>query len=136
MNRRGQTASLLAAGLLAAAMLVLTGCDRKGGQQAGQKAGQAEPRTIDVPQTVTAETPGTTPMAQRVAILGFLNKRNGLSRELTLKPGQAVRIGDAIVRLRACETTAPWEVQKLTGDNGQWAPRRRDSRLPLGDHPQ
>ena len=25
------------------------------------------------------------------------------------------RSGDAIVRLRACETTAPWEVQKLTG---------------------
>ena len=54
-------------------------------------------------------------MAQRVAVLGFLNKRNGISRELKLRPGQAIRIGDATVRLRACETTAPWEVQKLTG---------------------
>ena len=26
-----------------------------------------------------------------------------------------MRVGDAIVRLRACETTAPWEVQTLTG---------------------
>ena len=26
-----------------------------------------------------------------------------------------MRVGDAIVRLRACETTAPWEVQALTG---------------------
>lgn len=58
---------------------------------------------------------GTTPMNQRVAVIGLLNKRNGLWRDLTLKPGQAVRVGDVVVRLRACETTAPWEQQKLTG---------------------
>lgn len=58
---------------------------------------------------------GTTPMAQRVAVLGLLNKRNGVSRELTLRPGQAGRIGDVIVRLRACEKTAPWEPEQLTG---------------------
>jgi hypothetical protein len=56
-----------------------------------------------------------TPMAERVAVVGLLNKRNGISRDLTMKPGQALRIGDVVVRLRACETTAPWEVQKLTG---------------------
>lgn len=56
-----------------------------------------------------------TPMAERVAVVGLLNKRNGISRDLTMKPGQALRVGDVIVRLRACETTAPWEVQKLTG---------------------
>lgn len=58
---------------------------------------------------------GGTPMAERVAVVGLLNKRNSVSRELTLKPGQAVRVGDAIVRLRACEKTAPWEDQPLTG---------------------
>ncbi|MDR6788637.1 hypothetical protein J2Y58_001997 [Sphingomonas sp. BE138] len=58
---------------------------------------------------------GTTPMAQRVAVLGLLNKRNGVSRDLALKPGQAGRIGDVIVRLRACEKTAPWEPEQLTG---------------------
>ena len=58
---------------------------------------------------------GGTPMAQRVAVVGLLNKRNSVARELALKPGQAVRIGDAIVRLRACEKTAPWEDQPLTG---------------------
>jgi hypothetical protein len=58
---------------------------------------------------------GGTPMAQRVAVVGLLNKRNGVSRELTLKPGQATRIGDTIVRLRACERTAPWEDAPLTG---------------------
>ena len=54
-------------------------------------------------------------MAERVAVVGLLNKRNGISRDLTMKPGQALRVGDVIVRLRACETTAPWETQKLTG---------------------
>jgi hypothetical protein len=58
---------------------------------------------------------GGTPMAERVAVVGLLNKRNGVSRDVTLKPGQAVRIGDAIVRLRACEQTAPWEQDQLTG---------------------
>ncbi|MDO7842036.1 DUF2155 domain-containing protein [Sphingomonas sp. CA1-15] len=58
---------------------------------------------------------GATPMAQRVAVLGLLNKRNGVAREVTLKPGQAVRVGDAIVRLRACEQTAPWEQDHYTG---------------------
>ena len=56
-----------------------------------------------------------TPMADRVAVIGLLNKRNGVSRDLTLKPGQAVRVGDVIVRLRACEASAPWEAEQLTG---------------------
>jgi hypothetical protein len=71
--------------------------------------------TVDVPQTVTAVAPGTTPMAQRVGVLRLLNKRNGQMREFSLRPGQAARFGDVVVRLRACETTAPWEIQQLTG---------------------
>ncbi len=82
---------------------------------AKQKQTEVEPETVDIPQTVTAIAPGTTPMGQRVAVIGLLNKRNGISRDLTMRPGQAVRAGDVIVRLRACETSAPWEVQKLTG---------------------
>jgi hypothetical protein len=58
---------------------------------------------------------GVTPMAQRVAVLGILNKRNGIVQNVTLRPGQSVRWKDAIVRLRACEATAPWEPEKLTG---------------------
>ena len=56
-----------------------------------------------------------TPMAERVATLGILNKRNGLYRDLVMKPGQAVRIGDLVVRLKACETTASWEAEPYTG---------------------
>ncbi len=58
---------------------------------------------------------GGTPMAQRVAVIGLLNKRNGDTRDVTLKPGQATRIGDVVLRLRACERTAPWEQEQLTG---------------------
>ncbi|MET0246902.1 MAG: DUF2155 domain-containing protein [Sphingomonas sp.] len=55
------------------------------------------------------EAAAATPMKDRIATIGLLNKRNGQERELKLKPGQAVRVGDTIVRLRACEKTAPWE---------------------------
>jgi len=55
---------------------------------------------------------GATPMRDRVAVIGLLNKRNGSSRDVTLKPGQAVRIGEVIVRLRACERTAPFPSQE------------------------
>lgn len=58
---------------------------------------------------------GVTPMNERIAVIGLLNKRNGITRDLQMKPGQAFRVGDAIVRLRACETTAPWEGEKEVG---------------------
>jgi hypothetical protein len=63
----------------------------------------------------TVEDAALTPMKDRVAVLGILNKRNGEAREFKMKPGQAVRIGDVIVRLRACDKTAPWEADQLTG---------------------
>ena len=68
-------------------------------------------------QTVplSPNAPGVTPMAQRIAVLGILNKRNGIVQNVSLHPGQSVRWKDVIVRLRACETTAPWEEEKLTG---------------------
>ena len=101
--------------MLAAALAGCNSGDVPEPKSKQQAAREQEPETIDIPQTVTAIAPGTTPMAQRVAVIGLLNKRNGISRDLQLKPGQALRAGDVIVRLRACETSAPWEVQKLTG---------------------
>lgn len=61
-----------------------------------------------------AALPGT-PMAEREAIIGLLNKRNGLTRDFKMKPGEALRAGDAIIRLQACETSAPWENVQETG---------------------
>ena len=72
--------------------------------------------------------PGATPMAERVAVIGFLNKRNGETRELTMKPGEARRIGDTVVRLRACERTAPWEQEQYTGVFVQLDVRGADTR--------
>ena len=77
------------------------------------KAIAAKASAPKVPAFVPSTT--VTPMADRVAVIGLLNKRNGLWQDLTLKPGQAVRVGDVVVRLRACEASAPWESEHLTG---------------------
>ncbi len=77
-------------------------------QNASQSASRKAPATA-------AGQGGVTPMAQRVAVVGILNKRNGIVQNVTLRPGQSARWKDAIVRLRACETTAPWEEEQLTG---------------------
>jgi hypothetical protein len=87
----------------------------------------AEVVTVDAGPT--ASVTGVTPMGERVAVLGLLNKRNGAARELTLKPGQAMRVGDVIVRLRACERTAPWETDQLTGAFAQVDIRGTDGKF-------
>ena len=78
-------------------------------------AAPAASRPMAAPARMVALQTGDTPMAQRTATLGILNKRNGLSRDIQMKPGQAVRIGDLVVRLKACETSADWENEQLTG---------------------
>ncbi len=98
--------------LLAAS--ALAGCDRS----APKGNGSATVQTIAKSERVPAEVggiEGATPMAERVAVVGLLNKRNGLVRELEMKPGDSARVGRAIVRLRACEQTAPWEDPPETG---------------------
>ena len=61
--------------------------------RARASAGQGQwPVTVDVPRGSARRQPGVTPMAERVAVLGLLNKRNGIVRDLTLKPGQAIRV--------------------------------------------
>ena len=122
MIRRGIAAAVMAAVLIVGGWFgyrAMTG--------RGAAPGAGGPVTQSVPvasgndgvETVDggdgASTAGNTPMAERVAVVGLLNKRNGVARDLTLKPGQAVRVGDAVVRLRACEETAPWERDHLTG---------------------
>ena len=95
------------------------------------KADSAAPgaEVVAVDAGPTASVAGVTPMGERVAVLGLLNKRNGVARDLTLKPGQAVRAGDVIVRLRACEKTAPWETDQLTGAFAQVDIRATDGKF-------
>ena len=117
---------------LLAATLLLTGCGWFSGDNVDEHAtGQAaEKRKLaatdgDLVAPVTEQI--GTPMAERVATLGFLNKRNGLTRDLQLRPGQSIRIGRAIVRLRACERTAPWE---LTPEQGAFVQLLVNERPP------
>ena len=94
-----------------AVALALAAC---GGQ--GQEQVQDQPqRRVQQQTRASGAEAGVTPMAERVAVIGLLNKRNGIVRNLTMKPGQSLRVKDAIIRLRACEQTAPWEQQQLTG---------------------
>jgi hypothetical protein len=113
---------IAAAIVLPLALLAASGCERDPEQRS-----QAPARPVGLPQPAD-DLPGVTPMAQRVAVLGFLNKRNGIVRDIVLRPGRAVRIKDAIVRLRACETTAPWEAEQLTGAFIQLDVQRTDER--------
>jgi hypothetical protein len=56
-----------------------------------------------------------TPVKDRVATLGLLNKRNNLTQEIRLKSGEAGRIGNVVLRLATCEKTLPWESTAETG---------------------
>lgn len=91
----------------------------------GQLAQPAKPAAL-APMPAIAKT--DTAMADRIATVGILNKRNGLSRDLRLHPGQAVRIGDLVVRVKACDATADWEAEKLTGTFVQVIVRGADNR--------
>ena len=90
--------------------LLAAGCDRKRSTEPPSDRQQVPAATA-----AAGGEAGVTPMAERVAVLGLLNKRNGIVRDIALRPGQSVRVKDAVVRLRACETTAPWENEALTG---------------------
>jgi len=67
-----------------------------------------------------------TPLEDRVATLGILNKRNNLTQDVTIKPGESKRWGDVIVQLASCERTAPWETPPMTGAFVKVLVARRD----------
>lgn len=104
---------------LAGAMLfALSACG--GAEDVIENRADRQPQKIasnaaNVQRAATDEALPGTPMAERIAIIGLLNKRNGITRDLSMKPGEALRIENVIVRLRACETTAPWENPPETG---------------------
>ena len=104
---------------LGAALLALAAC--KG------EAPAPETRATEVPEEFRNAPPRQvagaaeageatgTPMEERVATIGLVNKRNNLSRDFEMKPGDSVRYGDVIIRLSACEKPAPWEDGGMTG---------------------
>lgn len=74
---------------------------------------QQKPAAATASQSL--DTASGTPLADRVATIGLLNKRNNLSQELTMKPGESRRLGNVIVRLSSCERTPLWELPNETG---------------------
>jgi hypothetical protein len=76
-----------------------------------------------------------TPMKDRVATLGLLNKRNNISQDLKMKPGESRRVGNVVVKLEACEKTAPWEYDPEEGAFVQvFVQERPDVQSPLAWH--
>lgn len=102
-------APLVSRALVLAGVLVLAGCS--GGKEAA-------PPPPEATQTGAAEGTASgaavesefgTPIKDRVATIGLLNKRNNITQDLVLKSGESRQIGNAIVKLATCEKTAPWE---------------------------
>jgi hypothetical protein len=77
----------------------------------------------EVPKAVTAAAPAAavvesdygTPVKDRVATIGLLNKRNNFSQDVILKTGEAKRIGNVTIKLATCERLLPWERPSETG---------------------
>jgi hypothetical protein len=100
-----------------ACALALAACDSTGEPETeGVPLDSSAPAATAsaAPQAEAADN-GATPMQDRVATIGLLNKRNNVSEEITLKPGEAREIGPVIIRLSACERTAPWELPQEVG---------------------
>ena len=97
-----------------ALLLLLVACTNE--------APEPEAEETEIPAELASTAPAVatsggigTPMAERVAVLGLLNKRNNISRDIELKPGEQRRIGDVVLRVSSCERTAPWEEPPETG---------------------
>lgn len=104
--------------IIGLAALALAAC---GTQEADSESGPIEvpideaASPAEAPTEAPAEDTDATPMAERVATIGLLNKRNNVSKDFELKPGESVEEGPVIIRLEACERTAPYEFPQDTG---------------------
>jgi hypothetical protein len=93
----------------------------------GEPAAPQDQAPATIPQADIAEA---TPMEERVATIGLLNKRNNVSQDFEMKPGETAEDGPVIIRMEACERTAPYEFPQETGAFVQVDVRERGA----GDH--
>jgi len=96
--------SLLAAAAVAAAPVAPTA------------ASSATPKTSTAAKAAGAKSAAVatavTPMAERVVAIAALNKRNGTTEQFAAHPGDTLRFATLTIRVRACETTPPWEARQ------------------------
>jgi hypothetical protein len=100
--------------LFGLAVMALAGCKGQGDPQA---AATGIPKQVAA-QKGTApviESQYGTPVKDRVATIGLLNKRNNVSQDLAMKPGESRRVGNVVVKLDSCERSLPWEQPQETG---------------------
>ncbi|MFW5633833.1 MAG: DUF2155 domain-containing protein [Erythrobacter sp.] len=107
-------APFLAAGVLLVSAAACTEEAAAPGDEAAETDAAPPPPAADAEAAPDAFDDAT-PMAERVATLGLLNKRNNLSEEIELSPGESREIGPVILTLAACERTPPWEMPQETG---------------------
>jgi hypothetical protein len=130
----GARALFLAPVAPALAVVLLAGCGRGTEPQA---------EATNVPKALASagtavpvvESSYGTPVEERVATLGFLNKRNNLTQDIVLKSGEARRIGNAVIKLSTCEKTLPWERPQEEGAFVQlYVEERATNDAPLAWH--
>ncbi len=109
-------------------LAALSGCGSDTDDAPAARVAMGEPRAAGEDGAETGESAaapaaaseaeaieGATPMEERVATIGILNKRNNISEDIELRPGESREIGPVIVTLAACERTPPWEMPRQTG---------------------
>jgi len=103
--------------LLPGVLLALAACTSGDSEadQADAKLPDAAAKQLEGDAATLVAPAEGTPLEDRVATLGLLNKRNNLSQEIKLKPGESRQIGNVIVKLASCERTPPWELPRETG---------------------
>ena len=102
--------------LMLAALAALAAC--KGGTTDAAEAIATEvPKSFasNAAAAAVVESEYGTPVKDRVATLGLLNKRNNLTQDIVVKVGEAKRAGNVIVKLATCERSLPWETAPETG---------------------
>ena len=101
---------------LAMSLAALSACNR-GTNDVAEAVATEVPKSFSSPgaNAQAIESAYGTPVKDRVATLGLLNKRNNLTQDVVLKVGEAKRIGNVIVKLATCERSLPWETPPETG---------------------
>lgn len=109
-----------------ATALLLAGCGGEPKPDEAAKGVEKETSVAKAPgnQKLNAEAepvigedglPQGTPLNERVATLGLLNKRNNLTQDIELKPGEQRRVDDVLIRLDTCERRPPWDPEPEEG---------------------
>ncbi len=99
-----------------ALLLAASGCNSEPADNSGTVINEIPKAIADSKDgSAAVESKFGTPVKDRIATLGLLNKRNNLTQDIKLKPGESVRVGNVVIKLSVCERSLPWETPPQTG---------------------